>query len=207
MTRIGSALVRPGVVAAMAEAAEWYVDVIDLQRRAGQRIAGLVGVDACYISGGCAAGLAISTAACLTGTDPARVARLPDTAGMPDEVVMQRSHRNPYDHAIRQVGVRLVEIGNAWRTYEWELEAAIGPATAAVVYVYGHRTMREPLSLAEVVAVAHGRGVPVIVDAAAEVPPARNLRGLSQAGAHLHNPWDTRRSPCGDPSSPGLARN
>ncbi|MFH1567014.1 MAG: hypothetical protein ABIL09_03375 [Gemmatimonadota bacterium] len=183
MTRIGSALVRPEVVAAMAEAAGWYVDVIDLQRAAGQRLAGMIGVEACYIAGGCAAGLAIATAACVTGGDPARIARLPDTSGMPNEVIMQRSHRNPYDHAIRQVGVRLVEIGNAWRTFDWELEAAVGPATAAVVHLYGHRTMYEPLSLSQTVALAHGRGVPVIVDAAAEVPPARNLRVLKETGA------------------------
>ena len=183
MTRIGSAVVRPEVVAAMAEAATWYVDVIDLQRAAGKRLADLIGVEACYISGGCAAGLAIATAACVAGADPARIARLPDTSDMADEVVMQRSHRNPYDHAIRQVGVRLVEIGNAWRTFDWELDAAIGPATAAVVYVYGQRSMHESLSLVETVAIAHARGVPVMVDAAAEVPPARNLRGLKETGA------------------------
>jgi D-glucosaminate-6-phosphate ammonia-lyase len=172
MTRIGSALVRPEVVAAMAEAAGSYVDLIDLQRAAGQRLAQMIGVEACYLCGGSAAGLAIATAACVTGTDKARVARLPDTSGMRHEVVMRRSHRNPYDHAIRQVGVRLVEIGNAWLTYDWELEAAIGAQTAAVVHVYGHRTMHEPLSLRETVEIAHAREVPVIVDAAAKVPPA-----------------------------------
>lgn len=185
MTIIGSALVRPEVVAAMAEAAESYVDLIELQRAAGDRIAAMIGVEACYIAGGCAAALAISTAACMTGTDPARIARLPDTSGMKSEVVMQRSHRNPYDHAIRQVGVRLVEIGNGWQAFDWELDSAIGPATAAVVYVYGHRTMHQPLSLRETVEIAHARGVPVIVDAAAEVPPARNLRELSETGADI----------------------
>jgi L-seryl-tRNA(Ser) seleniumtransferase len=185
MTVIGSARVRPEVVAAMAEAATSYVDLIELQRAAGARLAALIGVEACYLAGGCAAGLAIATAACITGADPARIARLPDTSGLKSEVVMQRTHRNPYDHAIRQVGVRLVEIGNPLRTFAWELDAAIGPPTAAVVYVYGRRTMHEPLSLPETVDIAHARQVPVIVDAAAEVPPARNLRGLSQTGADV----------------------
>ena len=183
MTIIGSARVRPEVVEAMAAAAESYVDLLELQRAAGQRLAALIGAEACYIPGGCAAGLAIVTAALMTGTDPASIARLPESSGMKNEVVMQRTHRNPYDHAIRQVGVQLVEIGNPLRTFEWELESAIGPATAAVVYVYGSRTMHEPLSLQETVDIAHSGNVPVIVDAAAEVPPAPNLQRLSQTGA------------------------
>lgn len=185
MTIIGSARVRPEVIAAMAEAAESYVDVIELQRAAGARLAELIGVDACYIAGGCAAGLAIATAACMTGTDRGLISRLPDTTGMKNEVIMQRTHRNSYDYAFRQVGARIVEFGNAWRSFDWELEACITPSTLAVVYVYSGRTMHEPLSLAETVRIAHANGLPVIVDAAAEVPPARNLRGLKDTGADI----------------------
>ena len=186
MTIIGSALVRPEVIAAMAEAAESYVDMIELQRAAGKRLAELIGVEACYVAAGSAAGLAIVTAALMTGGDQARVAQLPSsTSGMRDEVIMQRSHRNPYDHAFRQVGARIIEIGHAWSAFDWELEAAIGPKTSAVVYVYGHRTMHLALSLPDTVSIAHGRGVPVIVDAAAEVPPARNLRALKDTGADV----------------------
>ena len=185
MTIIGSARVRPEVIEAMGEAAGCYVDLIELQRSAGQRIADMIGAEACYISGGCAAGLAIATAALMTGADPAKIAHLPDTFGMKNEVVIQRTHRNPYDHAIRQVGVRLAEIGNPLGTFAWELESAISCDTAAVVYVYGHRTMHESLSLQETVDIAHSRGVPVIVDAAAEVPPAQNLRRLKETGADI----------------------
>jgi L-seryl-tRNA(Ser) seleniumtransferase len=185
MTIIGSARVRPEVVAAMAQAAAAYVDLIELQRAAGRRLAQLVGVEACYIAGGCAAGLAIATAACMTGGEPARVAQLPDTSGMKGEVIMQRSHRNPYDHAYTQVGARIIEIGHAWQTFDWELEAAIGPQTAAVIYVYTQRTRYLPLSLPETVAIAHAHEVPVIVDAAAEVPPVKNLRGLKDTGADV----------------------
>ena len=185
MTVIGSARVRPAVIEAMAAAAGAYVDVIGLQRAAGRRLAELIGVDACYVSAGSAAGLAVATAAILTGTDRARIDRLPDTTGMRSEIVVQRTHRNPYDRAVRQVGVRFVEIGHGFRTFDWELDAAIGPDTAAVVYVYGARTMHLPLSLTETVAIAHARGVPVVVDAAAEVPPARNLKGLKETGADV----------------------
>lgn len=183
MTRIGGSRMRPEVLQAMVEAGQAFVDVVELQRKAGRRIAELVGVDACYISGGCAAGLAIATAACVVGTDPARMARLPDTTGMANEVVIQRTHRNTYDHAFRQVGIRLVEIGNGRQAFDWELESAIGPGTAAVAYVYTHWTMDLPLSLMDTVRIAHAKNVPVIVDAAAETPPFRNLRDLSDTGA------------------------
>ena len=185
MTIIGSALVRPEVVQAMAEAAAWHVDVIDLQRAAGRRLAELIGVEGCYIAGGCAAGLAIATAATMTGGEAAKVARLPETTGMRNEVVMQRSQRNPYDHAFSQVGARIVEIGHAWQSFDWELADAIGPQTAALIYVYSQRTMHLSLSLPETVEIAHAHQVPVIIDAAAEVPPAVNLRGLKDTGADV----------------------
>lgn len=185
MTIIGSALIRPDVVTAMAEAATWHVDLIDLQRRAGRHLAQIIGVEGCFIAGGCAAGLAIATAATMTGGDAARVARLPATDGMRDEVIMQRSHRNPYDHAFTQVGARIIEIGHAWQTFDWELVDAICDSTTAVIYVYTQRTMNLALSLAETVEIAHAHNVPVIVDAAAEVPPAGNLRGLKDTGADI----------------------
>src|SRR6059058_419218 len=87
MTVIGGSRMRREVLSAMAAAGEAFVDLPELQRRAGQRIAEVIGVDGCYIAGGCAAGLAIATAACVAGTDPARIARLPDTTDMKNEVV------------------------------------------------------------------------------------------------------------------------
>jgi L-seryl-tRNA(Ser) seleniumtransferase len=184
MTIIGGSRMRPEVLAAMVEAGQAFVDIVELQRKAGQRIADLAGVEACYIAGGCAAGLAIATTACVVGTDRAKMARLPDTTGLPkNEVVIQRTHRNTYDHAFRQVGIRFVEIGNGRQAFDWELEAAIGPNTAAVAYVYTRWTMDLPLSLADTVRIAHAKNVPVIVDAAAETPPFGNLCGLSDTGA------------------------
>ena len=185
MTVVGGSRMRPEVIAAMAEAAPAFVDFPQLHQKAGQRIAELIGVEAAYVAGGCAAGLALATAACVAGTDKAKIARLPDTSGMKSQVVIARSHRNGYDMAIRQVGVELVEIGHARGTAAWELEEAIGPETAAVAYVYARWTFDLPLSLAETVRIAHARGVPVIVDGAAEVPPFRNLRGLVDTGADV----------------------
>jgi uncharacterized pyridoxal phosphate-dependent enzyme len=185
MTIVGGSRMRPEVIAAMAEAAPAFVDLPALHATVGQRIAELIGVEGCYVSGGCAAGLAIATAACVAGTDKVKIAHLPEMDGLKNEVVIARCHRNMYDFAFRQVGVKLVEIGNARGFQDWELEAAIGPNTAAVAHVYARWTFDLPLSLADTVKIAHARGVPVIVDGAAEVPPFRNLRGLSETGADL----------------------
>jgi uncharacterized pyridoxal phosphate-dependent enzyme len=185
MTVIGGSRMLPEVLAAMAEAGRAFVDLNELHQKAGARIAQLIGVEGCYIVTGCAAGLTIATAAIVAGTDPARIDRLPDTTGMKNEIVVQRSHRNGYDHAVRQVGVKLIEIGGGRSTHRWELENAINANTAAVFHTYASWTFDLPIKLSEVVEVAHAKGVPVIVDAAAEVPPLKNLRGLSATGADV----------------------
>lgn len=183
MTIMGGSLMRPETVQAMVEASRAFVDLHEMQRKCGERIAELIGVEACYISGGAAAGLAIATSAAVAGDDPAKIARLPDTSGMKNEVIMQRLHRNVYDHAVRQVGVKLVEVGYGGGAQDWELEAALNENTAAIVHVYASWTRNRGLQLPDVVRIAHNHGVPVIVDAAAETPPFRNLRGLSETGA------------------------
>jgi uncharacterized pyridoxal phosphate-dependent enzyme len=185
MTVIGGSRMRPEVLEAMAEAGRSFVDLNELHQKAGARIAQLIGVEGCYIVTGCAAGLTIATAAIVAGTDPAKIDRLPDTSGMKNEIVVQRSHRNGYDHAVRQVGVKLVEIGGGRSTHRWELENAINENTAAVFHTYASWTFDLPIKLPEVVEIAHAKGVPVIVDAAAEVPPLKNLRGLSATGADV----------------------
>ncbi len=185
MTVIGGSRMLPEVLDAMAEAGRAFVNLNELQRKAGARIASLIGVEGCYICSGCAAGLSIATAAIMAGTDPGRIDRLPDTRGMRNEIVVQRAHRNGYDHAVRQIGVKLVEIGGGRGSQRWEMEQAITEDTAAVFHTYARWTFDLPLKLPEVVEIAHARQVPVIVDAAAEVPPLKNLKGLSATGADV----------------------
>lgn len=165
----------PEVIEAMAGAAASFVDLADLQRRVGARIATLTHNQACYVSSGAAAGVAIAVAACITGTDRARIARLPASEGEPPEVIVHRSQRNGYDHAARQTGARLVEIGLARSTQDWELEAAFSARTACVLYFAGALFEQGALPLERVINLAHTRGVPVIVDAAAQIPPLANL--------------------------------
>jgi L-seryl-tRNA(Ser) seleniumtransferase len=186
VTRYGGSVMPPEVVEAMAEASRSYVDLDELQRKAGDVIARSTGAEAGYVCAGAAAGLILATAACVAGTNPAKIRRLPDTTGMQNEVIMHKSQRNGYDHSIRSVGVRIVEIGFANATAPWELDAAIGPATAAVAYVISpwlHPSAALPLEV--VVQKAHERGVPVIVDAAASLPPHENLTKFIALGADL----------------------
>ncbi len=181
LTRLGGARMPPPVVAAMAEAAGAFVDLDELQARVGERIAALTGNEACYVSAGAAAGLVVATAACIAGTDPALIARLPHGHDRPNEVIIHRAHRNGYDHAVRQTGATLVEIGGRARgTRREELEAALGPRTACVVYFAGAHYAAGALPLPEVIDVAHARGVPVLVDAAAQIPPVANLRRFTR---------------------------
>lgn len=103
-TRVSGGLLAPEVTAAMAEAATHCVDMADLQAGASKIIAGVTGAEAGIVTSGAAAGLLLGTAACVAGLDPGRMSRLPDTTGMKNEVIMVRSQRNFYDHAVRTAG-------------------------------------------------------------------------------------------------------
>jgi D-glucosaminate-6-phosphate ammonia-lyase len=189
-TRVSGGFLDPEVTAAMAEAGRSCVDMAELQAAASTIIAGITGAESGIVTSGAAAGLLLSTAACVAGLDPARMARLPDTRGMNNEVIMVRSQRNFYDHAVRAAGVRIVEVGLPDRVAgagvrdaePWEIDAAITDRTASIVYVATGQS-RPPLD--EVIRAAHAREIPVIVDAAAQLPPASNLRHFIELGADL----------------------
>lgn len=185
LTRLGGSIMPPEVLEAMAEASRHFVNLGELQKRVGQRIATLTRNEAAYVSSGAAAGLTLATAACLTGTDPAAIKQLPDLTGLKNEVIIHRAHRNGYDHAVRQVGVRIVEIGFSTGTARWELEKAITPQTAAIFWFQGAMSGRGDLPLPVVIEVAKARGVPVVVDGAAQLPPVSNLWNFTHMGADL----------------------
>ena len=100
----------------------------------GRIVADLLGAEAALITPGCAAALVLGTAACVTGADPEKMARLPDSTGMPNQVVIQKAQRYKYDRMVRLPGVTLVEAGTEQGTTADELAAAIGPQTAALLY-------------------------------------------------------------------------
>ncbi len=183
LTRLGGSLMPPEVLAAMDEASHAFVDLEDLQHRVGQRLAEITRNEAAYVATGAAAGIALTIAACMVGKDKAAAQRLPDTNGLKNEVLVFKSHRNGYDHAIRMVGARLIEVGSAESTTPAELEAALGSRTAAFVWFQGAMTGRGDFPLETVIAICSAHGVPVIVDAAAQLPPVENLWRFTQLGA------------------------
>ena len=187
-TRYGGSLMRPETIAAMQEASQAFVNIDELNEAAGTAIARMLGAEAAFVTGGAAAGLVLQAAACMTGDDPANVARLPDTTGMKNEFIIQRSHRFMYDQAFRVAGGVLVEIGIGRRTAPYELEGAINEKTAGVIYLVSPFTSPPGiLHFEEVCQIAHRHGVPVVVDAASMLPPRENLFKCLRMGADLVN--------------------
>lgn len=190
VTRLGGAPMPASVLEAFAAAAGESVPLEQLQGAASRAIAEATGAEAGLATAGAAAGLTLGAAAILAGFDLGRMERLPHCDGFPHEFVVAREQRNGYDHAVRAAGARLAEVGfhepiagaGVRRVEAWEYAAAFGPGTAGVLYVYGPQSRP---SLAEVVAVAHDRGVSVLVDAAGELPPRANLREIVATGADL----------------------
>jgi L-seryl-tRNA(Ser) seleniumtransferase len=186
LTRLGGSIMAPPVVEAMRSAAGCFIDLVELQRRVGARIAELTSNEGCYVSSGAAAGMAIAIAACITERDAGLIKLLPE--GVDAEVIVFGSQRNGYDQAARSTGARLVEVGSkvldgspfdklrtSGTSLQVELSNAISDRTACVLYFAGAHFAAGALPLREVVEVAHQRGVRVLVDAAAQIPPMSSL--------------------------------
>jgi uncharacterized pyridoxal phosphate-dependent enzyme len=174
-TLVGGSLMPDEVVDAMRSASRSYIDMHELHVAAGQRLAELTGNEAAYVTSGCAAALVLATLGAITNGDPRLIMRMPEGKGLATEVVMHTVHRCPYDPAVQLAGGKIVQFGNAYQTFEWELEAAITDQTALVLWVDGTDLGHGALDVATTVKVAHARGVPVLVDAAAQLPPHSNL--------------------------------
>ena len=184
VTILGGSIMHPEVVQAMSQAADCYVKINDLNEKAGEVIAKHTGAEAGLVTAGAAAGMLLQAAACMTGIDPAKIKALPDSTGMPNEILIHRAHRIGFDQCYRIAGAKLVDWGDARSGPSWELEAAITERTAAIAYIFGP-WLRQPLSLTEVVEIAHRSAVPVIVDASAMLPPKENLTRYIDQGADL----------------------
>lgn len=184
-TMAGGSLMPPAVLAAMAHAAGAFVDMAELNARAGARIADLAGAEAAMVTAGSAAGMLVAAAACMAGTNPVLIRQLPGTTELRDELVIQACQRFQYDQALRTSGARLVEAGDQDGCRAEQLEAAITVRTAALVYVVypplGHRG----LPVEHLIEAAHRHGLPLIVDAASALPPVRHLAHWTGLGADL----------------------
>jgi D-glucosaminate-6-phosphate ammonia-lyase len=185
MTRFGGSLMPAAVLEAMRQAAECFVDVVELQESVGRRIAQLTRNEAAFVSGGAAAGLFLSAVAAMARDTEDGVLRLHEPGPVPLEFVIHGAQRYPHEDAVELAGGRLVEVGSRSGTSEDELRRAIGARTAAILFVAGAPWAAGALPLEVVVHVGHERLIPVIVDAAAQLPPIENLWRLTAAGADL----------------------
>ena len=190
VTRLGGGIMHPDVAAAMADASRHCFDMLDLQAAACRAITRATGAQAGIVTSGASAAILLGAAACLAGLDPGRMNRLPDVPDGKRQIVIVRSQRNMYDRAMVLAGAALVEIGIPDRVSgpgvrdaaPWEIEDAIGPATAAIYYLAQRQS--QP-TLGAVAAIARRHGIPVLVDAAAQLPPASNLGAFLDQGADL----------------------
>ncbi len=184
LTALGGSLMAPEVLRAMQEASTAFVDLRALQIAAGEVLSRACGAEAGFVTGGAAASNVLMAAACMTGNDPARIDRLPDSSGMKNEVVLFNGHRNHYDSNYEIAGATIVPWGFAGNGKTYQLEEAITEQTCAMAWISAP-FMRHPMPFSEAARIAHDKGVPVIVDAAAEVPPPENLTRFVSEGADM----------------------
>jgi L-seryl-tRNA(Ser) seleniumtransferase len=161
------------------------VDLDAFHKACGKHIARLLNVEACSITCGAAAGLAIATAACMAGRDPAKRLQLPDTSGLKNEVIVLKAHRILYDQAVLLSGARFVEAGHTSSALPEQVEAAISERTALFFYAAECEPMRGSIPLPALLPMLKAHGIPVLVDAAAELPPVSNLHKYLDMGADL----------------------
>ena len=182
-TILGGSIMPPEVVSAMADSSGYFVDLEELHEKAGQYISHLTGADRSLVTAGCSAAMVLQAAACMTGNNEDKIASLPDSSGMKNEIIIQKSHRNHYDTSYQLAGAKLVEIGSVDGTSRSDLEKSINENTAAIAYVWIKRFYG--LSLEEVVEIGHDRNIPIVLDAASELPPVENLSKFIDMGTDL----------------------
>jgi L-seryl-tRNA(Ser) seleniumtransferase len=171
LTKLGGSRMPSEVVAAMREASEYFIPLEEMQIKVGQKIAEMTHNEAAYVSSGAAGGITLSVAACIAGTDPAKIDAFPYLEGIDKkEVIFIKTQRNGYDYAARITGAKIVEVEPTLEA----LDAALGPNTACVLWFAGALAYGSP-DIADAIKVTHAKGVPFIVDAAAQIPPISNL--------------------------------
>jgi L-seryl-tRNA(Ser) seleniumtransferase/D-glucosaminate-6-phosphate ammonia-lyase len=186
MTALGGSAQATAVAEVQQQAAGHHVNLAALRRAAGRQIAERTGAEDACVTTGAAAGIAIGVAAMITGTDEEAVRRLPDSGGLPDEIVLQAGHDVNFGARVTQMirlgGGRPVLVGNRDEVTQGQLESVLSGRTAGLVFVQSHHTRQaNGLSLEALVRLARARRLPVLVDAAAE----EDLEAYVSGGADL----------------------
>ena len=196
-TFLTATLIWPEVRTAMEEASQYFVDIVELQRGVGRRLAEISGAESGMVTSGAAGSIAIATAACIAGADPEKILQLPDTTGLKHKVIMWGG-RSIFDGAARLAGGKLVLVNTLN-----ELRARLSEKTAMLLTDYpADPEPVDPPPLPEMVSICKAAGVPVFVDAAGSIPPIDNLRKYARMGVDLYG-FSGGKGLCG-PQSTGL---
>jgi L-seryl-tRNA(Ser) seleniumtransferase len=182
MTYLGGSLPHPEVAAVMALAAQHFVPIVELEVAAGKRICELLKLPPDYdaiVTCGAAAGMQSGLAGILTGNNPKFIEQIPDLNGMKSEVIIQKSHRNPFDHQLRNTGAKLVVV----ETRE-DVNKAMNPQTA-MMHFSNFANAQGQIKVEEWVKLAHDNNLPAFIDAAADTPPVSNLWNFAKMGYDL----------------------
>jgi L-seryl-tRNA(Ser) seleniumtransferase len=182
MTMLGGSILRPELEAVMAQAGRHFVSMPDLEVAAGKRIAEMLKLPEGYtalVTSGAAAAIQSGLAGILTGDNEAFIRQLPDLTGLKSEVIIQKSHRNPFDHQLRTTGVKLIEI----ETRE-QLRQAVGPRTA-MMHFTNFANAAGQIKVDEWVKLAKEYKLPCMNDAAADTPPVSHLWDYANMGYDL----------------------
>src|SRR6266850_5359308 len=195
-TVIGASKIWPELHDAMAEASRQYVVLDELQDKAGARLAELMGCEDAMVTTGCAGAITLGSCASVTGMDAARVRQLPDLSGMKTEAIIQKIHRNGYDHAVRNAGLKIIEVEGPE-----QMRNAASERTAMMYYLGGESGdsdwKTDPIPLSDCLELGRKAGFPILVDAANMLPPWDNIRKLSalktdliclSGGKHMRGP-------------------
>ena len=179
VTHLGGSLMPPEVMAAMEQASKHFVSLNELQRKVGARIAELLGAPAAMVTGGCASAITLGTAACVAMGDQEKLRRLPDTTGMKNEIVQQKTHRGGYEQQMLLIGTKI-----NWVETREELDRAINERTA-MLFFYNEMEPDGQIKRDEWIRVGKQRGIPTFNDAASDTPPVGRLSQYIREGFDL----------------------
>lgn len=184
-TVYGGSRMAENTLQAMKDVSEHFVDFSQMQEVLGEKTARLTRNEGAFFTNGASGGLLLAACVCMARGSAYLYSRLPDTSETVNEIIVMRAQRNAYDAALISSGAKIIEIGDADETLAFELEGRINDKTAAIFYFASTLYQRGSMPLEETIAIAHRRNIPVVVDAAAQLPPTENLWNYTEMGADM----------------------
>ena len=186
LTILGGNRLVPEALEAIIEVSDKFIDMEELSINAGRYVAKLVNASDAFITSGAAAGIVIAIGAIMTEGDPSKMSRLPFTEGMKNKIIVQYPHtiNNPYLHLVDIPGARIKIVGGQSGVKKEDIQEAIDDDVAGILHFF-YEPQNNELPLEEVLAIAHEHKIPLILDAAAELPPATNLKKFIGLGCDV----------------------